>query len=101
MLHAGGRGPVDPPGDRGEGVPGAGQILDDAVVQVRRDLAALPFRRRQRPLQQSRALGLVPGDPAGEGHRDRGLDELQEEQRPDGERHDRRTRLFAVISTRS
>ena len=88
MLHAGGRGPVDPPGDRREGVPGPGQILDDAVVQVRRDLAALPLRRRQRPLQQGRALGLVPGDPAGQGHRDRGPDELQEEQRPDGERHD-------------
>ena len=34
------------------------------------------------------ALGLVPGDPAGERHGDRGLDELQQQQRADRERHD-------------
>ena len=60
-------GPVDPPGHRGERVSGSRQILDHAVVQVRRDLAALPFRCRQRPLQQGGALRLVPGDPAGRG----------------------------------
>ena len=57
-------------------------------MQVGGDLPALALRGRQRPLEQGGALGLVARDAAGERHGDRGLDELQQQQRADGQRDD-------------
>ena len=73
------------PGQRDRG---GGEVLDDAVVQVRGDPATLGVRRRERAVQHQLAVAAgpagLPRQPGGQ----RELHELQQHQRPDGDRQE-------------
>ena len=58
----------------------AGEVLDDAVVQVGRDPPALDLRGVQRAVQQRLALALAAAQAAGERAREGQVDELQQQQ---------------------
>ena len=76
--------------DRGpcQGDRRGGEVLDDPVVQVRGDPAALGVRRRERAVQHQLALPTRAGRLPGQPHRERELHELQQHQRPDGDRQE-------------
>ena len=72
----------------GERKGDAGKVLDDAVMQVAGDAAALRVGGIEGLLQQSLTLTLAFAQPPGERPRDRDLDQLERDQRADRDRRE-------------
>jgi hypothetical protein len=68
-----------------QGVVGGGQILDDPVVEVAGDGAALGVGGLDGPAQQPLPLAQAGVQPAGGGPGQRELEQLEQQQRPDGD----------------
>ncbi len=90
---------VDPLGGGGEGIGRADEVLDDAVVQVAGDPAALVVRRGQRLLEQRLALLAAALEVARHPIGERELQELQQDERADQRRGERQPRLLASVAS--